>query len=140
MKSAFENLIDYSLCLLKTFLHQTDLTNPMLFQMLLKQHLTAKYYLIFHIRETNDNDNEVIRTTGIIETNKRYDAENRLIMIKNEHRFTGELIDEYSYRYDSNNNIIEEIKREPYKKKVETLDMTPLVESDRTGNQTKLHL
>ncbi len=65
----------------------------------------------------DENDNEVIRTTGLIETNKRYDADNRLIRIKNEHRFTGELIDEYSYRYDSNNNIIEEIKREPYRKK-----------------------
>ena len=61
----------------------------------------------------DENDNEVIRTTGLIETNKRYDADGRLIRIKNEHRFTGELIDEYSYRYDSNNNIIEEIKREP---------------------------
>ena len=59
----------------------------------------------------DDNDNEVIRTTGLIETNKRYDADNKLIRIKNEHRFTGELIDEYSYRYDSNNNIIEEIRR-----------------------------
>ena len=63
----------------------------------------------------DENDNEVIRTTGLIETNKRYDADNRLIRIKNEHRFTGELIDEYSYMYDSNNNIIEEIKRELYK-------------------------
>ena len=68
----------------------------MLFQMLSKQHLTAKHYLIFHIREIDDNDKEVIRTTGNIETNKRHDADNRLIRIKNEHRFTGELFDEYS--------------------------------------------
>ena len=85
----------------------------------------------------DDNDNEVIRTTGLIETNKRYDADNRLIRIKNEHRFTGELIDEYSYRYDSNNNIIEEIKREPYRKKVNTLDIKPIEESDRTIRVTK---
>ena len=59
------------------------------------------------------------------------------VLIKNEHRFTGELIDEYSYRYDSNNNIVEEIKREPYKKKVEALDITPKEESDRTIRVTK---
>ena len=83
----------------------------------------------------DDNDNEVIRTTGLIETNKRYDADNRLIRIKNEHRFTGELIDEYSYRYDSNNNIIEEIKREPYRKKIDLLDMEEVEENDRTINE-----
>ncbi len=85
----------------------------------------------------DDNDNEVIRTTGLIETNKRYDADNRLIRIKNEHRFTGELIDEYSYRYDANNNIIEEIKREPYKKKVSLLDIDAIEETDRTIRVTK---
>ena len=85
----------------------------------------------------DDNDNEVIRTTGLIETNKRYDADNRLIRIKNEHRFTGELIDEYSYRYDSNNNIIEEIKREPYRKKVSLLDIEKTEENDHTIRVTK---
>lgn len=79
----------------------------------------------------DDNDNEVIRTTGLIETNKRYDADNRLIRIKNEHRLTGELIDEYSYRYDSNNNIIEEIKREPYRKKVSLLDIEVVLETNQ---------
>ena len=78
----------------------------------------------------DDNDNEVIRTTGLIETNKRYDADNRLIRIKNEHRLTGELIDEYSYRYDSNSNIIEEIKREPYRKKVSLLDIDVVPETN----------
>ena len=85
----------------------------------------------------DENDNEVIRTTGLIETNKRYDADNRLIRIKNEHRFTGELIDEYSYRYDSNNNIIEEIKREPYRKKVSLLDIDAIEENDHTIRVTK---
>ena len=85
----------------------------------------------------DENDNEVIRTTGLIETNKRYDADNRLIRIKNEHRFTGELIDEYSYRYDSNNNIIEEIKREPYRKKVSLLDIDRQEENDHTIRVTK---
>ncbi|MBP3200156.1 MAG: DUF4474 domain-containing protein, partial [Lachnospiraceae bacterium] len=85
----------------------------------------------------DENDNEVIRTTGLIETNKRYDADNRLIRIKNEHRFTGELIDEYSYRYDSNNNIIEEIKREPYRKKVSLLDIEKTEENDHTIRVTK---
>ena len=85
----------------------------------------------------DENDNEVIRTTGLIETNKRYDADNRLIRIKNEHRFTGELIDEYSYRYDSNNNIIEEIKREPYRKKVSLLDIEKTEENDHTIRATK---
>ena len=85
----------------------------------------------------DENDNEVIRTTGLIETNKRYDADNRLIRIKNEHRFTGELIDEYSYRYDSNNNIIEEIKRELYRKKVSLLDIDAIEENDHTIRVTK---
>ena len=79
----------------------------------------------------------MIRTTGLIETNKRYDADNRLIRIKNEHRFTGDLIDEYSYRYDSNNNIIEEIKREPYRKKVSLLDIEKTEENDHTIRVTK---
>ena len=78
----------------------------------------------------DNNDNEVLKTTGNIETNKRYDADNRLIRIKNEHKYTGELIDEYSYRYDSNNNIIEEIKREPYRKKINLLDMEEVEEND----------
>ena len=85
----------------------------------------------------DENDNEVIRTTGLIETNKRYDADGRLIRIKNEHRFTGELIDEYSYRYDNNNNIIEEIKREPYKKKISLLDIDAIEENDHTIRVTK---
>ena len=85
----------------------------------------------------DENDNEVIRTTGLIETNKRYDADNRLIRIKNEHRFTGELIDEYSYRYDSNNNIIEEIKREPYRKKVSLLDIDVVPETNNNIRVTK---
>ncbi|MBP3201755.1 MAG: hypothetical protein J6M39_08930 [Lachnospiraceae bacterium] len=85
----------------------------------------------------DENDNEVLRTTGLIETNKRYDADNRLIRIKNEHRFTGELIDEYSYRYDSNNNIIEEIKREPYRKKVSLLDIEVAPETNSNIRVTK---
>ena len=85
----------------------------------------------------DNNDNEVLKTTGNIETNKRYDADNRLIRIKNEHKYTGELIDEYSYRYDSNNNIIEEIKREPYRKKINLLDMEEVEESDHTIRVTK---
>ena len=85
----------------------------------------------------DDNDNEVIRTTGLIETNKRYDADNRLIRIKNEHRLTGELIDEYSYRYDNNSNIIEEIKREPYRKKVSLLDIDVVPETNNNIRVTK---
>ena len=85
----------------------------------------------------DDNDNEVIRTTGLIETIKRYDAENRLIRIKNAHRMTGELIDEYSYRYDQNSNIIEEIKREPYKKKTDIFDLDSIEENDQTIRVTK---
>ena len=85
----------------------------------------------------NDNDNEVIRTTGLVETERRYDADNRLIRIKNFHRLSQDLIDEYSYRYDSNNNIIEEIKREPYKKKVSLLDIDKIEENDRTIRVTK---
>ena len=85
----------------------------------------------------DDNDNEVIRTTGLVQTERRYDADNRLIRIKNFHSLSRDLIDEYSYRYDSNNNIIEEIKREPYKKKTKLLDINKTVENDRTIRVTK---
>ena len=85
----------------------------------------------------DDNDNEVIRTTGLVQTERRYDADNRLIRIKNFHSLSRDLIDEYSYRYDSNNNIIEEIKREPYKKKTKILDINKTVENDRTTRVTK---
>ena len=85
----------------------------------------------------DDNDNEVIRTTGLVETERRYDADNRLIRIRNQHKMSSELIDEYSYRYDSNNNIIEEIKREPYRKKINLLDMEEVEENDRTIRVTK---
>ena len=85
----------------------------------------------------DDNDNEVIRTTGLVETERRYDADNRLIRIRNQHKMNSEMIDEYSYRYDSNNNIIEEIKREPYRKKINILDFSEVEENDHTIRVTK---
>ena len=85
----------------------------------------------------DNNDNEVIKTTGLIETIKRYDKDNRIIRIRNEEKLTGNLIDEYSYRYDSNNNIVEEIKRESYKKKIKPLDIDIIKETDKTIRITK---
>ncbi len=63
---------------------------------------SINYFILKFSSLIDANDNEVIKTTGLIETIKRYDKDNRIIRIRNEEKLTGNLIDEYSYRYDSN--------------------------------------